>query len=280
MSSSSTKRASTRTVVLSKAMRYVDEDTRREFHNRRLQSLECDNYVEGAGGGSEGQDSEDAYGGEDDSSEDGDRSKKRKRSSGGSASANGSKGGTGGNNINKPTGKNKRSSSAGSSGLQTGDKKLGVLKPKWSSKATKSLERILMDNGISPNTATTSSGGGGAGAVSWGRKTQHTTTTTTTTTAAAAAGAGQNVLLEGEREDSYFDTNATTHNSNKSSNSSSSSSSSSKSCNTCGGAFPDAISYRQHFRSEWHRQNLNRKMKGEPVLLEADFLHLQQQLHL
>jgi len=74
-------------------------------------------------------------------------------------------------------------------------------------------------------------------------------------------------------------TTAAEDNSN-SNNSSSSSSSSSKSCNTCGGAFPDAISYRQHFRSEWHRQNLNRKMKGEPVLLEADFLHLQQQLHL
>ena len=40
------KRASTRNVVLSKAMRYVDEETRKEFRDKRLQSLECDNYVE------------------------------------------------------------------------------------------------------------------------------------------------------------------------------------------------------------------------------------------
>lgn len=40
------KRASTRNVVLSKAMRYVDEETRNEFRDKRLQSLECDNYVE------------------------------------------------------------------------------------------------------------------------------------------------------------------------------------------------------------------------------------------
>lgn len=40
------KRTSTRTVVLSKAMKYVDEDTRREFRDRRIQALECDNHVE------------------------------------------------------------------------------------------------------------------------------------------------------------------------------------------------------------------------------------------
>jgi hypothetical protein len=28
-------------------MKYVDEETRREFRERRLQALECDNYVEG-----------------------------------------------------------------------------------------------------------------------------------------------------------------------------------------------------------------------------------------
>ena len=40
------KRASTRNVVLSKAMRYVDEETRKEFRDKRLQALEADNYVE------------------------------------------------------------------------------------------------------------------------------------------------------------------------------------------------------------------------------------------
>ena len=33
-------------MVLSKAMRHVDEETRREFREKRIQSLECDNYVE------------------------------------------------------------------------------------------------------------------------------------------------------------------------------------------------------------------------------------------
>jgi len=37
---------SSRNIVLSKAMRYVDEETRREYRERRLQSLECDNYQE------------------------------------------------------------------------------------------------------------------------------------------------------------------------------------------------------------------------------------------
>lgn len=32
--------------MLSKAMKHVDEETRREFREKRLQSLECDNYVE------------------------------------------------------------------------------------------------------------------------------------------------------------------------------------------------------------------------------------------
>lgn len=40
------KRSSTRNVVLSKAMKHVDEETRREFRERRLQALECDNYNE------------------------------------------------------------------------------------------------------------------------------------------------------------------------------------------------------------------------------------------
>eukprot|EP01032_Pedospumella_encystans_P023024 gene23024-26078_t len=41
------KRASTRNVVLSKAMKHVDEETRREFREKRLQALESDNYIEG-----------------------------------------------------------------------------------------------------------------------------------------------------------------------------------------------------------------------------------------
>lgn len=40
------KRASTRNVVLSKAMKYVDEETRKEFRDKRLLALEADNYVE------------------------------------------------------------------------------------------------------------------------------------------------------------------------------------------------------------------------------------------
>ena len=40
------KRASTRNVVLSKAMKFVDEETRKEFRDKRLQALEADNYVE------------------------------------------------------------------------------------------------------------------------------------------------------------------------------------------------------------------------------------------
>jgi zinc finger HIT domain-containing protein 1 len=40
------KRASTRNVVLSKAMKYVDEETRKEFRDKRLLALEADNYIE------------------------------------------------------------------------------------------------------------------------------------------------------------------------------------------------------------------------------------------
>mmetsp|Transcript_19499 Transcript_19499/g.18829 ORF Transcript_19499/g.18829 Transcript_19499/m.18829 type:complete len:589 (+) Transcript_19499:127-1893(+) len=36
-------------------------------------------------------------------------------------------------------------------------------------------------------------------------------------------------------------------------------------CNTCGGSF-DAVAYRSHFRSEWHRHNLSRKLRN-PTLL-------------
>lgn len=46
-------------------------------------------------------------------------------------------------------------------------------------------------------------------------------------------------------------------------------------CNTCGGAFADPQAYREHFRSEWHRFNLKRKMKGLAVVPdESSFLAL------
>lgn len=43
------------------------------------------------------------------------------------------------------------------------------------------------------------------------------------------------------------------------------------SCNTCKGEFPDAAAHRAHFRSEWHRINLKRKMKDVPILTEEEF---------
>ncbi len=47
-----------------------------------------------------------------------------------------------------------------------------------------------------------------------------------------------------------------------------------KKCNTCGGAF-DAQAYRLHFKSEWHRHNLKRKMKTLPIIgSEEEFLNL------
>jgi hypothetical protein len=41
-----TKRVSSRTVVLSKAFKTVDAETRKEFAERRIQALEADNYIE------------------------------------------------------------------------------------------------------------------------------------------------------------------------------------------------------------------------------------------
>ena len=61
MSKSTSKRSSSRISVLSKAMKYVDEDTRRDFRDRRIQSLEADNFDETAGA----QGDDDAYGEED-----------------------------------------------------------------------------------------------------------------------------------------------------------------------------------------------------------------------
>ena len=48
-----------------------------------------------------------------------------------------------------------------------------------------------------------------------------------------------------------------------------------KSCNTCGGNFCDATSYRNHFRSDWHRYNLNQKLKNLPLVVsEEEFAKL------
>jgi len=67
------KRSSTRTVVVSKAMKVVDEDTRREHREKRLATLEADNYVEDAS-------ADDAYGDdEDDEGGDGSPAAKKKK---------------------------------------------------------------------------------------------------------------------------------------------------------------------------------------------------------
>ena len=42
-------------------------------------------------------------------------------------------------------------------------------------------------------------------------------------------------------------------------------------CNTCGGAFPDAAAHRAHFKSDWHRFNLARKLKQQPPVDEKTF---------
>ena len=43
-------------------------------------------------------------------------------------------------------------------------------------------------------------------------------------------------------------------------------------CSTCGGDFSaDINKYREHFRSEWHRYNLKRKSKKQPVISEEEF---------
>ncbi|CAH0486193.1 unnamed protein product [Peronospora farinosa] len=46
-------------------------------------------------------------------------------------------------------------------------------------------------------------------------------------------------------------------------------------CSTCGGDFSaDINKYREHFRSEWHRYNLKRKSKKQPVINEEEFNEL------
>ena len=42
-------------------------------------------------------------------------------------------------------------------------------------------------------------------------------------------------------------------------------------CNTCGGAFADAAAHRLHFKSDWHRHNLARKLKKQAPIDETVF---------
>jgi hypothetical protein len=51
-------RSSGRTVVLSKAFRTVDAETRKEFAEKRISALEADNYVENEVGGDDDGDDE------------------------------------------------------------------------------------------------------------------------------------------------------------------------------------------------------------------------------
>jgi len=43
-----------------------------------------------------------------------------------------------------------------------------------------------------------------------------------------------------------------------------------KSCNTCGGDFSPS-EYRAHFRSDWHRYNMQLKLKGMAAIDEKEF---------
>jgi len=79
-----------------------------------------------------------------------------------------------------------------------------------------------------------------------------TTTTTTTTTDASAP------TTEVDKQAATTATTGTTI--------AAATTTTSSKCNTCGGSFPDAASYRAHFKSEWHRYNLNRKMKSLPIV--------------
>lgn len=118
---------SSRNIVLSKAMRYVDEETRREYRERRLQSLECDNYTESElTGQADGNDGDEYYDEEGGGEEEGERcspgpkAKKKKRATATAAAA-------------------QKSSSSSSN--------------QWVGRAVKPLERLLLDNGIVPASA-------------------------------------------------------------------------------------------------------------------------------
>jgi hypothetical protein len=44
-----------------------------------------------------------------------------------------------------------------------------------------------------------------------------------------------------------------------------------KSCNTCGGSFDSAATYRAHFKSDWHRFNQKLTLKGAAPISEQEF---------
>lgn len=106
------KRSSTRNIVISKAMRYVDDNTRKEYHDRRIQALECNNYIENEQNISIpiDDDIDDDYNNDSDD-----------------------------NKINKK--KNRKLL----------NKKNISIKSKWETKVIRPLERLLLDNGIVPN---------------------------------------------------------------------------------------------------------------------------------
>ena len=44
-------------------------------------------------------------------------------------------------------------------------------------------------------------------------------------------------------------------------------------CKTCRGTiFPDLNEYKNHIKSDWHKDNLRKKMKGEDGLNKEEFL--------
>ncbi|CAD6226083.1 unnamed protein product [Miscanthus lutarioriparius] len=49
-------------------------------------------------------------------------------------------------------------------------------------------------------------------------------------------------------------------------------------CNACNAGFDDKEQRRLHYRSEWHRYNLKRKVAGVPGVTEALFLATQSAL--
>lgn len=112
-----------RNSVVSRAMRVVDNDTRREVRLKRLLSLEADNYNEEVGGGG-GDDAYDDNSSEEDGVDDGEVKKSKKRSS---STAGSSSGGI------------KRKGS----GLATSGFSLQGVKDKWASRRPRSLDKIL-----------------------------------------------------------------------------------------------------------------------------------------
>lgn len=109
---------SSRNIVLSKAMRYVDEETRREYRERRLQSLECDNYMESELTGQTDGNDGDEY------DEEGERDP-------------------------GPKAKKKRAAVGAQKGSSSSSQ--------WAGRAVKPLERLLLDNGIVPSSPSSSS---------------------------------------------------------------------------------------------------------------------------